>query len=312
MYTERLIGKYTGQEKGPLLICLAGMHGNEPAGIEALEILFNLLEIEPESNPAFSFKGRMLGLRGNLRALRRQERFIDKDLNRLWTPELVQRIKASPEEGLLSEELELKELLAIIEAEIEEYQPPKIVLLDLHTTTAFGGIFSITTDEPESVKIAVELHAPVVKGMLRGIQGTTLHYFTPENFNCPTVGICFESGQHDDTLSINRAIAAVINCLRTIGCVRGEDVENRHDAILIEYSKDLPKVLELILCHTITPSDGFHMLPNYNNFQPVKKGEILAYDRHGPIRAREDGRVLMPLYQKQGDDGFFLIREVGQ
>jgi succinylglutamate desuccinylase len=310
MHTERIIGNYTGQAHGPLLICLAGMHGNEPAGIHALEILFNLLEIEPESNPAFSFKGRFLGLRGNLRALQQGVRFIDKDLNRLWTPPIIQRVKASPLALLRSEELELRELLTIIEAEIEAYRPSRIVLLDLHTTTAFGGIFSIATDDPESVRIAVELHAPVVQGMLRGIQGTTLHYFTSENFDCPTVGICFESGQHDETLSTNRAIAAVINCMRTIGCVRGEDVENRHDALLIEYSKDLPKVLELVLCHTIREDDDFYMMPNYKNFQPVRQGEVLAYDRHGPIRAPEAGRILMPLYQKQGDDGFFIIREV--
>lgn len=310
METERLIGKYDGQKKGPLLICIGGMHGNEPAGVAALEILFRLIEIEPESNPSFTFCGRILGLRGNTRALRAKARYIDKDLNRLWMPENIHYIKATPRESLLSEELELLELITLIEGEIQAYQPEKIVLLDLHTTTAFGGIFSIATDDPESVKIAVELHAPVVKGMLEGIQGTTLHYFNTDNFGCPTVGVSFESGQHDETLSINRAIAATINCMRTIGCVRAEDVENRHDALLIEYSKDLPKVLELIMCHSIKAGDKFQMMPDYRNFQSVRKGEVLARDRHGPVYAIEDGRILMPLYQKKGDDGFFLIREL--
>ncbi len=310
MYTERLIGKYSGQQKGPLLICLGGMHGNEPAGVAALEVLFSLLEREPLSNPGFSFRGRILGLRGNVRALRNGTRFIDKDLNRLWTAEQIGRAKTAAPGSLLAEELELLELITLIEAEIASYQPERIVLLDLHTTTASGGIFSIATDEPESVRIAVELHAPVVKGMLNGIQGTTLHYFNSETFGRPTSGICFESGQHSDPLSVNRAIAATINCMRTLGCVRPEDVENRHDALLIEYSRGLPKVLELVMCHTIQPGDAFRMMPDYENFQPVRKGEVLAHDRHGPIRARENGRILMPLYQKQGDDGFFLIRPV--
>ncbi|MCB0553584.1 MAG: succinylglutamate desuccinylase/aspartoacylase family protein [Phaeodactylibacter sp.] len=308
MDIERLIGKHTGQKKGPLLICVGGMHGNEPAGVQALEILFKLLELEPHANPNFTFCGRILGLRGNLRAIREKTRFIDKDLNRLWTPENVSRIKAAVPETLLSEELELRELLSLIEWEIADYQPEKIVLLDLHTTTASGGIFSIATDDPESVKMAVELHAPVVKGMLEGIQGTTLHYFNSENFGRKTVAVGFESGQHNDPLSVNRAIAASINCMRTLGCVRAQDVENRHDALLIEYSKNLPKVLELIMCHSIHPGDKFHMMPDYENFQPVQKGEILAYDRHGPIQAQADGRILMPLYQKKGNDGFFLIR----
>ena len=310
--TERIIGQHEGTERGPLLICVGGMHGNEPAGVQALEILFKLLEIEPETNPNFTFNGRLLGLRGNVRAISRKMRYMKKDLNRQWTPENIARIKAMACEELEDEDLELKEMIAIIEQNVETYQPEKIVLLDLHTTTAYGGIFSIATDDPESVKIAIELHAPVVKGMLEGIHGTTLHYFNSDNFGRPTVGVSFESGQHDEPLSVNRAIAAIINCMRTTGCVRAEHVENRHDALLIEYSKNLPKVLELISCHDIQPGDDFHMMPNYDNFQSVKKGELLAHDRHGPIYAKADGRILMPLYQQQGDDGFFLIRTVGE
>jgi succinylglutamate desuccinylase len=196
--------------------------------------------------------------------------------------------------------------------EIQDYQPDEVIVLDLHTTTAYGGIFSIATDDPKSVNIAVELHAPVITGLLEGIQGTTLHYFNTENIGIETTTVCFESGQHEETLSVNRAIAAIINCMRTVGCVRSEDVENRHDALLIEYARGLPKVSELITTHSIQPGDQFRMVPDYKNFQKVKQGEILAFDRNGPIEAIEDGLILMPLYQKQGEDGFFLIRAVSQ
>ena len=64
----------------------------------------------------------------------------------------------------------------------------------------------------------------------------------------------------------------------------------------------------MITTHSITPEDDFRMVPDYKNFQEVKSGEILAYDRHGPIKAVDDGMILMPLYQEQGEDGFFLIR----
>jgi succinylglutamate desuccinylase len=52
------------------------------------------------------------------------------------------------------------------------------------------------------------------------------------------------------------------------------------------------------------------MEPGFSNFQPVKRGQLLARDRHGDIRAPEAGLILMPLYQSQGTDGFFLAREV--
>jgi len=50
----------------------------------------------------------------------------------------------------------------------------------------------------------------------------------------------------------------------------------------------------------------------YANFDPVTKGELLAYDRHGEIRAKFDGLILMPLYQKQGNDGFFIIKDINR
>ena len=272
--------------------------------------MFKMLEVEPLANPSFTFKGRLLGLRGNVRASREGLRYLEKDLNRLMTAEHVARIRQIPLEELDPEDLELLELLDTIDREIEDYRPERLVFLDIHTTTAYGGIFSIATDDPESLRIAVELHAPVITGMLKGIKGTSLHYFNNEHYALPTVAVVFEAGQHEEPLSVNRAIAALTNCMRTIGCVRGEDVENRHDSLLIEYSKGLPKVAELITTHPIRPGDEFRMLPNYRNFQPVRKGELLAQDVHGQIHAPEDGLILMPLYQQKGDDGFFLVRRI--
>lgn len=50
------------------------------------------------------------------------------------------------------------------------------------------------------------------------------------------------------------------------------------------------------------------MLPGYENFQLVKKGEVIAEDSNGPIVVKEDGLLLMPLYQNKGEDGFFIIK----
>ncbi len=307
---ERIIGRYTGQQKGPLLIALGGIHGNEPAGLRALELIMKMLEVEPITNPSFRFNGRLLALRGNLAALQSGQRFIDKDLNRNWTEENVARIRSSPATSWDMEDREIASLLHVIDQEIADYRPERIVVLDLHTTTADGGIFSIATDDPESLEIAIELHAPVIRGILAGINGTILHYFNKKRYGPRITAVGFESGQHYDPLSINRAIAAITNCMRTIGCVNSKHVENRHDELLIEYSKDLPKVADFITAHTIRAGDDFRMKEGYQNFGSVRKGEILAYDRHGPITAVEDGLVLMPLYQPQGEDGFFLIRAV--
>jgi len=268
------IGTYTGTQKGPLLICFGSIHGNEPAGTLALERVFQMLEEEPIKNPAFQFAGRLIGLRGNLRAIKQGKRYLEKDLNRQWIPANIARIQQTKREDLSAEDLEIKEILALIHTEIANYQPEKLIVLDLHTTTATGGIFIIVTDDAASVQIGTELHAPVIKGLLTGIEGTILHYFNSTNFSIPTTAVCFESGQHQEPGAVGRAIAGTINC------------------------------------HRIQPTDEFRMKPGYQNFQPVKKGEVVATDKNGSISVEEDCLMLMPLYQQQGNDGFFLVREV--
>ncbi|MEE9439185.1 MAG: succinylglutamate desuccinylase/aspartoacylase family protein [Saprospiraceae bacterium] len=310
MVKDRILTKYIGEGKGPLLIVLGGMHGNEPAGVHAIELVTKMLEVEPITNPDFIYSGSFIGMIGNLQAYNKKKRFINVDLNRSMTKENVDYVKATPEDLLQDELLELKQILEEVENAIEELKPTKVIVLDLHTTSSFGGIFTLTNDRPESLAIAKELHAPVVLGMLNGVQGTTLHLFNKENFGIEMIPVTFESGQHNEQLSINRAIAAVINCMRTIGSVSAKHVENQHDYLLIEYSKDLPHVSRLISKHTIQKGEKFVMNPGYKNFQEVKKEESIATTDGVPLLTPENGRILMPLYQKQGEDGYFLIKSL--
>lgn len=292
-----------------MLVCLGAMHGNEKAGLRAISLMAKMLEVEPITNPGFLFRGMFLGIKGNMQAMRKNVRFVERDLNRIWTADNVDRVRNTPAEKLKNEWLEMKEILELIEYHHEKYQPDELYILDLHTTTARGGIFSIVSDDTTSMKLGVELHAPVIKGMLNGIKGTTLHFLN-NTFLPNTTTVVFESGQHEEPLSVNRAIAAITNCMRTIGMVLADDVENRHDTLLIEHSTGLPKIAELAYCHVIQKNDNFKMYPGYRNFQRVEKGEVLARDKHGDIKSPEDGLILMPLYQPQGEDGFFIIREL--
>ncbi|NNE29446.1 MAG: succinylglutamate desuccinylase, partial [Saprospiraceae bacterium] len=245
-----------------------------------------------------------------LQAVQQKVRFIKKDLNRSFTPENLERVLQAPSDELEAEDLELREIYETLKKEVEIFKPKHLVFVDLHTTTAFGGIFTIPTEEQNSLDLALSLHAPVIEGFLNGIHGTTLHFFNSNLFNIPTTAISFESGQHDERLSINRAVAALVNCLRHVGCVKPDDVESRHDDILREYSEGLPRFSKLVQIHRVNPEDNFQMRPDYKNFMAVAEGEILASDRNGNIMADRDGLILMPLYQPQGEDGFFIIEPI--
>lgn len=307
---DRVIGRHEGKEDGPLLVVFGGIHGNEPAGVCALNLIFKMLEVEPITDLSFEYNGTILGLIGNRRSFALQQRFISRDLNRIWTDDNVKRILNTDKSLLQHEALELREILDLIHAELANRKYSRLIVLDMHTTSSFGGIFTLPTNEEESIRIALELHAPVIRGMIDGIEGTTLHYFRSDNFDIPTVACVFESGQHNEDLSINRAIAAITNCMRTIEAIKPNNVENVHDLLLMEYSSDLPKLSQLHSMHPIATGDNFRMMPNYKNFQPVSEGEPLAEDKNGVITADADGMILMPLYQEKGEDGFFLIQKI--
>jgi succinylglutamate desuccinylase len=308
---KRLIGEYSGAVHGVLIIAIGAIHGNEPAGVRALRDLFDMLENESKVKPSFQFQGRIVGIIGNLQAYERRIRYIKKDLNRSLTTANIELSKAIPPERIAFEDLEILELTQFIDNEIRTYQPTQLIVLDLHTTSADGGIFTIVNDDKEGLEMASTLFAPVVRGLVKGTGGSTLHYFTTENMGIPTLSMAFEGGQHEDSASVRRIIAWLVNSLRALGCVKSDDVEHRHDEVLRRYSKGLPKAVEIIGHHHISPHDNFKMIPGYLNFQAIKKGEILATDITGNITTPEDCLILMPLYQPKGNDGFFLVKEIG-
>ncbi len=306
---NRVIGKFKGTEPGPLLVITAAMHGNEPAGVRALDLLFKMLEVEPITNPDFIYKGEIIGIIGNLQAFHEGKRYIKKDLNRSWDVEHIEKVVKAEKSDLQDEDFEIRDILDTVYDEIIRVGPNKLYLLDLHTTSSDGGIFCIATHDTESISIAHEIHAPVIIGLLDGISGTTLHYFNTKNKGIETTSIAFEGGHHDDPQSVNRCIAATINFMRAIGVIRPEDVANRHDNLLQQYSKNLPLIVKVNYRYHVEDNKYFQMKPGYKNFQKISKGELLARYNGNDICAEFDGMILMPLYQHQGEDGFFIVTE---
>ena len=305
---DRVLGRFDGVEHGPLLIALGAMHGNEPAGVLAIERVMEMLHHDRAVKPRFNYRGRFLGLAGNLGAMAQGRRFLRNDLNRHLDPAYV--AKLTNRKNLAHEDLEAVELCKAVKAEIASYRPRHVVLVDLHTTTADGGFFSFIDDEPGSRAIALDLHAPVILGMLDGISNTTLHYFNSERLGVPVTALAFEAGSHLEPRSVDRAVSALVNTMRSIGAVHPRDVEDFHSVRLEEDARDLPPLVRLSYTHRIAPEDRFVMRRGYRNFDRVSKGEELADDVNGPVLSPSDGLILMPLYQAQGEDGFFLIEEL--
>ena len=160
--------------------------------------------------------------------------------------------------------------------------------------------------------MALSMHAPVLHGFLEGLKGTSLHYFSDENFEGSMNAVCFEAGQHQDDDSHKHAVSAIIQCFKSVGGFYAKDIESKHDQLLLDRSQGLPLEAKLVYVHHIVPSDAFEMIDEriYYNFDPIAEGEVLAKDKDGPVVAPFGGLILMPLYQRQGSDGFFIVQEI--
>ena len=296
----RLLGVYGGRFAGPTVICVGGLHGNEPAGVFTLQRVLEKLE-----RRKIPFRGQFVALAGNLRALAEGSRFVDRDLNRLWPVEFVDNLRTVvPEKAKWHESTEQRALLL----HIERFLSKPSVFVDLHTTSAAGPPFTIVSDTIMNRRLALQIPAPLVLGLEENLHGTLLNFVNELGH----AAIGFEGGQHQSSDSITNQEIAVWTILESVHCIAEgavpKSVELR--AALEQRTKALPRIMEIRHRHGIGNGDRFSMNPGLKNFQPVARGQILAYDFQGPIRAQESSRIFMPLYQSQGDDGFFLVREV--
>ena len=308
---QRVVGRHRGDRPGPKLLCIAGIHGNEPAGVHALRRVFRTL-----AERGVPFCGELVGLAGNLRALEKGVRYHERDMNRMWTPELVTRALRPPQVGTAApgpgsghdaEWAEVADLHAALEQELDGVEQ-EVFLLDLHTSSADGVPFACLGDTLRNRRFARPFPVPVLLGLEEKLDGALLEYLNDRG----VVTMGFEAGQHDAVHSIDRHESGIWIGLAAAGCFPGpipEQVEIGR-RLLADARGGLPKVLEILHRHALRANDGFHMHPGYENFTPVKEGEILAEDKGGLIRATRNGRIMLPLYQGKGDDGFFVARRV--
>lgn len=306
---SRIIAKFEGNKDGPLLVAMACMHGNERTGVSAIKEVQDLLISEKNNNPDFYYNGTFLGLIGNIQAYQKNIRFINQDLNRMWEREYVFKILESSKNELSDENLEMYEIIETLKSIVINSSFSKLILIDLHTTST-DGAFSICTEDDHSIQIATKLQVPVVRGLLNGIEGTTLHYFNKNNLGIPATAVAFEAGKHTDLKAIDRIKFAIFNCMTTIGAINNINPHIVDNDLLVQESKNHPKIVKVSYKYTVKDNEQWSIIPGFSNFDEVKKGQLIAMDSTMEIYSEQDGMILMPLYQKKGNDGFFIVEKL--
>ena len=125
---SRIIGHIKGKKKGPTLIFMGGIHGNEPAGVFAMHRIFPQLK-------ELDICGSVYGLTGNMSALVKGERFNNRDLNRLWTRDRMKELPTKHAVGENPDETEQIEINNLIRNILKKEAGP-FYFFDMHTTSS--------------------------------------------------------------------------------------------------------------------------------------------------------------------------------
>jgi hypothetical protein len=292
-----------------MLLCVAGLHGNEPSGNHAMDRVLHRLR-----ETGVPIRGDLVALTGNLAALQRVVRFIDEDMNRVWQKDRVMAVLESLRSGVeggpmvgSAELAEQVDLMAAIREAVKDARGP-VHVLDLHTTSAESAPFTTLGDTLQNRKLARALPVPAVLGLEEQIDGAMLQYFDMLGW----AGIGIEGGKHEAPESIDRHEDAVWVLLESLRMIEGRDVPDLEfrRTRLASAAAALPEVVDVRYRHAVAPEDEFVMKPGFPNFVPVSKGQHLGQDVNGPVTAPLSGLLFLPLYQKLGDDGFFIVRAV--
>jgi predicted deacylase len=301
---ERVVDFILGEEAGPTLILIGGVHGNEPAGVEASQQVMATLHREK-----MPVRGEVVAVVGNTRALAAGRRYLVRDLNRQWTPAAVAESRAAVARGVRAEDEpeqhETVELGDVIEAIVARKRGP-IFALDLHTTSSEGTPFGVVGPTPAHREFASHFELPSLARLEEQLPGVLTGYLGAQGI----VTFAIEGGEHKSQKSREHLAAAIVVALRASGVVASEHLPgfDEANARLRQARGELPKLIEVLARHAVLPEHEFQMEPGFATIQPTFAGTLIAKDRAGEIRAPNDCLVLLPLYQAQGNDGFFVGR----
>jgi len=298
---DRIIGKIKGSQSGPTLIFTAGIHGNEPSGVFALQ---QVLEDLKKKN--ILFHGTIYALSGNLTALEEGTRYNHQDLNRIWTSDRMLKIHDGDVTENDKDTIQQLDICSTISSILKKEKGP-FYFMDLHTTSVETIPFLTVNDSLLNRDFTKQYPVPIVLGIEEYLEGPLLSYINELGY----VAFGFEAGQHDDLSSIENHIAFIyLSLLFTESISKDAFNFQKYYDVLAKTSVDSHDIYEIYYHYKIKENETFTMKPGFLNFQHINKGQELASSNGNKIYAKKQGRMLMPQYQSQGDDGFFSIRKI--
>ena len=281
------------------IILVASVHGNEIEGMKVIKRVFSDLHNHcPIDNI------HIIGICASPEAQKAKKRFIDEDLNRLWNNQIFQYIHTiAPQKRNVEQRIILK-LYAMMKFVIES-APNHVYLIDLHTFSSNGDAFIMGQLENDMAAYLNKVcHIPMVLNERDYIKNTIVGYWSRKKINA----IIIEGGKKGTKKAINNIYYILCRALKGIA----KKYIPPPIKLISDYSMDDRFPIQYSICYRYNaPSNHlFKMASDYINFQKINEGEVLATEAGKPIYSALNGHILFPLYQKKGDDGFFIVKRV--
>jgi len=268
---EKVI-KFIGKENGSTSIILAGVHGNEKCGIGAFERILPGLKIQ---------KGTVFFCYGNPRAIEKNIRFYESNLNRLFR-----------EDNLLSEN-ERRSYEYGRAQFLKKYLDQSDALLDVHASSNPHSKQFVICEKNASETVKYLPFDLVVNGFDDIEPGGTDYYMN----RIGKIGICIECGNKEKPESIKKAIDSILDFLSARGHITNKLLKpNKQDCVQIYYLY-------------ITKTDNFNLNRKFSDFEEIKKNEIIGIDGKEKITTKKDSVILFAHDRKQIGEEAFLLGE---
>lgn len=301
-HNKRLIGEFFGTKSNPTVVIFAGIHGNEKAGVKAVQRV-----IEKSWQENLKFRGNVHFILGNINALNKSIRFQDVDLNRIWKREYLDELKKEPRDNI-AELRELDDIFSLIQKILQKERGP-FYFIDLHTTSAPSVPFITISDSLNNRKFSSNFPIPVVLGIEEYLEGPLLTFINEFGH----IALGFEGGSHYAESSVDNCEAFIWKALIHSKCLKQKHLSDfkSYDNVLSDLCCEY-QFFEIIYKYRVNSNEEFKMKPGFENFEPINELDALARSDGQEILAPSSGRIFMPLYQNLGEDGFFILKKISK
>lgn len=261
-----------GKRAGPTSVILAGVHGDERGGIEALKKIIPTLQID---------KGRVFLGYGNPRAIEQNRRLTEVNLNRMFKADSL-----LTNEEKNSYEYERAQF-------IKKYLDQADALLDLHASSILNSkTFIICEANANSIAefFSTDL---VVSGFDELEPGGTDYYM-----NCSgKIGICLECGYTKDQKSITVAEENIFAFLKARGHIVSDLATQKK--FYVQMNKKY-----------FTKTNNFILSKQFENFETVEENQLIGIDGQEEVRSGCKGIILFAHSTGEvGSEAFLLGKE---